>query len=187
MELTFREALHGYVAAAPEHAAGDAEGRRSGGRLGFRALARIEDIDRFEADPDHPIRLDGEVDYAPLGGSLPLRGGVLNVFVVRAGGRRMLYRLPFEAAGRRYVIVGEKRLPRPPTLANMTTLFTDLMEEGRSEPIARGILRVPPLEVLRFGLHVRVPGRGLLGSLGPALRFLLFSQRQLRAALPATS
>jgi hypothetical protein len=192
MRLTFREVLRGYVGHGVDHADGFADGRRSGGALTFSAVATIENLDTFETDPKHPALLEGTVDYAPIGRGLPIRDGVLHLFVPAADGRRLRYRIPFEAAGRRYEIRGEKRVSRRPSLRALTTLYVDLVEHrdaeetlSSSEPLARGWLRVPLVEAIRFPFTVRVPGRSRVSSVGPALRFLWFAQRQLAAPSPA--
>ena len=188
MKLTFREALRGYVAPSTDHAAGFAQGRLGGGALGFRALATIDDLDAFETDPTHPVALEGAVDYAPLGRDLPLRGGVLNLLVPGGGGRRLRYRIPFEAEGRRFEIVGEKRISRRSGFRDFTTLYVDLFEvhdaSPAPEPLARGRLHVPLAEALRFPFGMRGPGRSGLAALVPVFRFLRFVRREIAAPLP---
>ena len=184
MRLEFREVLKGFVGPGQSATNGFQAGRQSGGAFAFRAKATIEDLDAFEADPEHRARLEGEVDWAPLARGLPLRNSEVRVFVAREGGRAHIYQLSFERGERRFELRGEKRLGHRPTFRELTTLYVDLLEEGYEQPVARGILRVPLLEALRFGFHVRVPERGLLHSIGPALRFLRFSQRQMKMAVP---
>ncbi|MFQ5666796.1 MAG: hypothetical protein ACE5I7_10245 [Candidatus Binatia bacterium] len=186
MTLTFREALRGYVGQGADHAAGFADGRRSGGALSFRALATIDDLATFETDPMHTVALAGEIDYAPLGGCLPFRAGTIHLLVPHREGWRLLYRLPFEGRGRRCLLVGEKRIPKRPGFRDFTTLYTELFGEGDSEGsdspgelLARGQLRVPFGEALRFPFTLRVPGHGAASSLRPALRFFLFVRRQM--------
>jgi hypothetical protein len=176
MKLEFREVLRGVVGAAESAE----DGYQTGSAFSFQAKATIEDLDAFEADPEHRARLEGKVDWASLPDSPPLGSSEVRLFVPRAGGRAFLYRLSFESGGTRFELRGEKRLGARPTLREITTLYVDLFQEGDQQPVARGILRVPLGEALRFGFHVRVPGRGLLRSVGPALRFFRFSQRQLR-------
>ncbi len=188
MKLTFRETLRGYVAPAVDHATGFAQGRRSGKALSFQALATIEDLDAFESDPQHSVTLEGEVDYAPLGRGLLMRDAVIHLFVPGPQGRLLRYRIPFEADGRGYLLLGEKRIGRWPSFRAMTTLYAELFEETRgadartaAKPLARGQLRVPFTEAIRFPFTLRVPGYALVSSLRPALRFLWFSRRQLTA------
>jgi hypothetical protein len=184
-QLTFREALRGFLGRGPDHAAGFDDGRGRGGAVTFRAVATIDDLDAFGVAPTRPIALAGAIDYGPLGSELPLRGAQLELFARRDGELRFLYRLPFEASGRSYVLLGEKRLGSLATPTRLTTLYATLYETSVgadtpvSDPLARGILRVPLAEALRFPFAVRVAGRGALGSLWPALRFLVICEGEL--------
>lgn len=183
--LSFREMLQGFLGEGPDYESACADGRRRGQAFRYRALATISDLAAFEADPEHPVALEGSVDCAPLGLGLPLRGGSMNLFVERPAGRRILYRLPFEAPEGRFVLVGEKRLEGKRRWAEMTTLYADLYRQvgqgdPEGEPAARGILRVPVRVALALPLTMRSPGRSPFVALGAALRFLLFSARSLR-------
>lgn len=183
--LSFRELLQGFLGEGPDHESACADGWRRGQVFRYRALATISDLAAFEGDPEHPVALEGTVDYPPLGLGLPLGGGLMNLFVERPAGRRILYRLPFEAPGGHFVLVGEKRLEGKRRWREMTTLYTELYRlvgpggpEG--EPVARGILRVPVRAALALALTMRSPGRSPLIAPGAAARFLWFSARSLR-------
>ncbi len=183
--LSFREMLQGYLGDGPDHESACADGRRRGQLFRYRALATISDLAAFEGDPEHPVALEGTVDYPPLGLGLPLGGGLMNLFVERPAGRRILYRLPFEAPGGHFVLVGEKRLEGKRRWKEMTTLYAKLYrwaEQGDpvGEPMARGILRVPVRAALTLALTMRSPGRSPVVGLGAAVRFLRFSAGSLR-------
>jgi hypothetical protein len=185
LPLSFREMLQGFLGDGADHESACADGRRRGQMFRYRALAKIGDLAAFEADPEHPVALEGTVDYPPLGLGLPLRGGSMKLFVQRPEGRRILYRLPFEAPGARFVLVGEKRLEGRRRWREMTTLYAELYRwagqgDPVGEPMARGILRVPLRSALVLPLTMRSPGRSLLAGLGAAVRFLSFSARSLR-------
>lgn len=175
MKLSFRERLRGYVGNGADEAAGFAEGRRSGGAVSFAARATIDDLDAFEADPRHRVRLEGEAEYEPLGRGRLLEGAELQLLVPRPGGRALRYRLPFEVGGRRLELRGEKRIGAWPGYRSFTTLYVELLEEG--EPIARGRLHVPLGEALRFAFGMRGAG-GPLSGLAPGLRLLRFVLRE---------
>lgn len=184
--LTFRETLRGFLAEAPDHDAGVRAGRALGRAFAYHALVTIDTVAAFEADPEHPARLEGTVDYVPLGTGLPMDGGLVNLFVWREDGMRIIYRLPFRAGTDRFVLLGEKRLRRGAgRWQEMTTLFADLYradEEGRAVgmPLARGILRVALRDALLLPLTFRSPGNSALRTAGAALRFLRFASRELR-------
>jgi len=183
--LSFREMLQGFVGQGPDDESACADGRRRGQMFRYRALARINDLAAFEAEPEHPVALEGTVDYAPLGVGLPLRGGSMKLFVERPEGRRILYRLPFEAPGGHFVLLGEKRLEGRRRWREMTTLHAELYRsagqgDAVGEAVARGILRVPVRAALMLPLTMRSPGRSPVVGLGAAVRFLRFSARSLR-------
>jgi len=183
--LSFREMLQGYLGDGPDHESAWADGRRRGQTFRYRALATISDLAAFEGDQEHPVALEGTVDYPPLGLGLPLGGGLMNLFIERPPGRRILYRLPFEAPGRHFVLVGEKRLAGKRRWREMTTLYAELYHlvgqgDPLGEPVARGILRVPLRVALALPLTMRSPGRSPIVGLGAAARFLWFSARSLR-------
>jgi len=184
--LTFRETLRGFLAEAPDHDAGVRAGRALGRAFAYHALVTIDSVAAFEADSEHPARLEGTVDYVPLGTSLPMGGGLMNLFVRRQDGMRILYRLPFRAGSNRFVLVGEKRLGRGAgRWQEMTTLFADLYgadEEGQvvGMPLARGILWVALRDAVLLPLTFRSPGNPGLRTAVAALRFLRFVSRQLR-------
>jgi cholesterol oxidase len=187
VKLEFREALIGFFGPGASSEEGYRIGREAGHAFALRATAFIDDLEAFESDPEHKARLEGEIDWAPVGRALPLTAGALQLFVPRSFGRALTYRLRFQGEGKRFELRGEKRLGRRPGLRQLTTLYSDLFEEGEEEPVYRGILRVPIAEALRFGLEIRVPGKGFLGSLGATSRFLRFAQRQLLASVKARS
>lgn len=183
--LSFREMLQGYLGDGPDHESACANGRRRGQLFRYRTLATICDLAAFEGDPEHPVALEGTVDYPPLGLGLPLGGGLMNLFVERPAGRRILYRLPFEAPEGRFVLVGEKRLEGRRPWREMTTLYAELYclvgpSDAEGEPVARGILRVPVRAALTLPLTMRSPGGSPLVALRAAVRFLRFSARSLR-------
>jgi hypothetical protein len=153
--------------------------------LVVRGVATIVDLDRLEADPAHPAALTGEIDWAPRWYALPISEGRISLFVPHAAGRAHVYDIAFEAGGCRWRLRGEKRLLARASLHAMTTLYVDLVQEGRPDKVACGILRVPLLEALRFPLTVRAPGRGTRASLRAARRFFRFARRALRASGPA--
>lgn len=183
--LSFREMLQGFLGDGPDHESAWADGRRRGQTFCYGALATIGDLAAFEADPEHPVALEGTVDYPPLGLGLPLGGGSMKLFVERPAGRRILYRLPFEAPGGHFVLVGEKRLEGKHRWREMTTLYAELYRlvgpgDPEGKPVARGILRVPVRAALTLALTMRSPGQSPVVGLGAAVRFLRFSARSLR-------
>ena len=132
--LRFQERMGGHVGIdEPEPLAGSARGRRENTPLQFDVEIRIEDLGRFLRVADHAAHLSGTVTFEPLGGRIPIRDGVFNLFTVdpRTGIRRMTYAFRFTAAdGRSYFLQGHKEIHDDPgaldVIPDMTTLFTTL-------------------------------------------------------------
>ena len=132
--LRFQETMEGHVGIDErEPLAGTARGRRENTPLRFDVEIRIEDLGRFLRVADHAARLSGTVTFEPLGGRIPIRDGVFNLFTVdpRTGIRRMTYAFRFTAAdGRLYFLQGHKEIHDDPgaldVIPDMTTLFTTL-------------------------------------------------------------
>jgi len=108
--LLFQETMGGHVGIGEsEPRAGSARGRRENAPLRFDVEIRIEDLGRFLRVADHAAQLSGTVTFEPLGGRLPIRDGLFNLFSVdaRTGIRRMTYAFRFTAAdGRVYFLHG---------------------------------------------------------------------------------
>jgi uncharacterized protein (DUF362 family) len=132
--LQFRETMGGHVGIDErEPLAGSARGKRESTPLRFDVEIRIEDLGRFLRVADHAAQLSGTVTFEPLGGRLPIRDGVFNLFTVdpRTGIRRMTYAFRFTAAdGQLYFLHGNKEIHDDPgaldVVPDMTTLFTTL-------------------------------------------------------------
>jgi len=132
--LRFQERMGGHVGIdESEPPAGSARGQRENTPLQFDVEIRIEDLGRFLRVADHGAHLSGTVTFGPLGGRIPIRDGVFNLFTVepRTGIRRMTYAFRFTAAdGHAYFLYGYKEIHDDPgaldVIPDMTTLFTTL-------------------------------------------------------------
>ena len=188
--LRFGEAMRGYMGPGDEHRAGYEAGKSAGRSVEFRVTIVIGDIDRFLDDPEHEAMVDGEVDIAGIGSRMPIEAGRFHLMCRREGRRRMLYHLPFQHEGRRYVLSGEKRIEDDPGFdvwKDSTTLFAELAEVGADgvafgPPVLRGVLRISPLGVLRQLATFRTLGtRGPLAAASTHIRFMRFFSREIRA------
>src|SRR5690242_9244474 len=98
--------------------------------LRFDASVRIPDLGRFLEDPEHRAELAGSVTCAGLGGTMPIRDGVFELFVVDAssGLRQLRYSFHFSPSeGTSYYLYGHKDVHDDPgvdVLQDMTCLYT---------------------------------------------------------------
>ena len=102
--LAFQEAMAGAVGDRP---------------LSFEVKIRIGDLGRFLGEPEHRAELTGTVTCPGLGGTMPVRDGVFQLFVVDApsGVRQLRYSFHFTAAGGgTYYLYGHKDVHDDPGL-----------------------------------------------------------------------
>ena len=189
--LRFQETMGGHVGIdEPEPLAGSARGRRENTPLRFDVEIRIEDLGRFLRVADHAAHLSGTVTFAPLGGRIPIRDGVFNLFTVdpRTGIRRMTYAFGFTAAdGQPYFLRGHKEIHDDPgaldVVPDMTTLFTTL-HRGQDEqaPVyAAGELTFDLKEAPAMAASMKVEGtNSLLRKAAAYTAFASFAYGALR-------
>ena len=148
--LRFQETMGGHVGIdESEPLAGSARGQRENTPLQFEVEIRIDDLGRFLRVADHAAQLSGTVTFGPLGGRLPIRDGVFNLFSVDPGTgiRRMTYAFRFTAPdGQLYFLHGHKEIHDDPgaldVVPDMTTLFTILYRgpDEQAPVYAAGVL-----------------------------------------------
>ena len=133
--LRFTEEMKGFVGFGElDHERGFAEGRRRETSLMFHLTIRIDDVDRFVADPMHEGSATGWVGCDQLGGQLAVERGVFNLFVDDEDPRqtRMLYRLWFaDSVGHPLTLSGFKEVKDDPGLdlwQDTTTLFVRVLQ-----------------------------------------------------------
>ncbi|UYG08279.1 hypothetical protein [Halomonas sp. M4R1S46] len=167
--IAFEETMQGaFALGETDPDAGAAAGRHAGTRLAMHAEVAIDDLAAFVADPEHPGRLSGRVDFPPLGVDLAAPSGVFRLFSqarVDGTGRRMVYELGFTADGAAHYLAGEKRLhddPGPDLWRDTTTLYARLHrgEDAGGEVVGAGVLElgVPQLTALLSTLRVTGDG-----------------------------
>jgi cholesterol oxidase len=143
----FDETMTGFAAVGEtDPRTGEARGKQDGTRLEFRVHARMDDMERFIEDARHQGTLTGDVTFAPLGGTFPIRNGRIHLFDLDpdTGVLRMVYAFSFTAAdGRTYHLQGQKNLKNDDTglRTDITHLFTTIHAgEDETAPIhAAGI------------------------------------------------
>jgi hypothetical protein len=163
IRLEFTEEMKGYVTPGEsDYDRGYETGVERDNFLMVHLTIKIDDVDRFVADPRHEATAEGHMRYAPLGGDMPVERGVFNLFVdeIDPPRKRMLYRLFIRgAAGESLTLTGFKEVKDDPGFdvwRDNTTLFTRILrghvgaaEETQAEAVASGIIQVRPRDFLR--------------------------------------
>jgi predicted acylesterase/phospholipase RssA len=164
--LRFSETMRGAVAfGTSDH------GRPEG--LAVNLTVEVGGLNRFLADPHHSAQLTGWVTSDALGGKLPIKNGLFNLFVDDGDPyhRKMLYRVHFrDQAGHPLTLSGTKIVPRGLGFhpwRDTTTLVTKLFQgdvgpqrEDDAVPVAAGNLRLTPLGLSRQLISFRASGPG---------------------------
>jgi cholesterol oxidase len=163
VRLEFTEEMKGYVTPGEsDYDRGFETGRERDNVLMVHLTIKIDDVDRFVADPRHEATAEGYLRCVTLGGDLPVEMGVFNLFVDEADleRKRLLYRLFLRgAAGELLTMTGFKEVKDDPGFdvwRDNTTLFTRILrghvkaaEETHAEAVASGIIHVRPLDFLK--------------------------------------
>ncbi|HLM55295.1 MAG TPA: patatin-like phospholipase family protein [Pyrinomonadaceae bacterium] len=154
--LRFTEKLKGFVGfGAADFAEGFARGKADGDGFEADLTVKVSGVNRFITTPEHEASIEGSVVCERLGGRLPVRGGVFNVFVDEGdpAHKKVLYRLFFDGGdGAALTLAGFKDLKDDPgfdSFDDATTVFVKLYrgavsaeEEGTAEVLAAGRLGV---------------------------------------------
>ena len=148
--LRFRETMAGYFSPGESDPARGAElGRVEQSQLRFDVEIRINDLGRFVKISEHSAELTGTVTCARLGGTLPIRDGVFNLFTIdeTTGVRQMVYSFRFTATdGATYCLQGTKQIHseagESSVLTDMTRLSTTVYrgEDAQAPVYGAGVL-----------------------------------------------
>lgn len=141
--FTFSEVMAGpFALGATDPVAGEAAGRAAGTTLTMHGTIRIEDLDNFMSNAQHPGSISGRIDFAPLGLDVPSTSGVFKLFSPTGDPKMkyMVYELGFNAGGKSYYMAGHKDVKQASVIdlwQATTTLYT-LLHAGSdsSGPIA---------------------------------------------------
>lgn len=188
--LRFTEVMTGWVAlGATDPSHGDVRGRAEGTRLSFKLTIRIDDVQRFVADPGHAACAVGWIECEALGGRLPVQRGEFNLFVVDSPRtRRMLYRLEFaDTVAHQLTLLGHKEVKDDAgrdLWLDTSTLFTQVFIGHGAEPndavvTAAGILHIRPTDFLRQLMTCRTSGPSLSDHVSALCLFGSFFLGQL--------
>lgn len=192
--LNVTEWMKGYVGfGRTDSDAGFIHGLEHDTPFAHEVVIRIDDIDRFIAEPAHAATMDGAIFCERLGGRRPVAGGAFNMLVDASnpGLKLMFYRLPFEGAdGTRYTMLGHKTIRDDRSLdlwSDITTLSMRLFEGDvpgpevttaalgpanmPPTPVAAGVLHIEALDGFRSARSFQSPGSTPLQASDAVLKF----------------
>ncbi|MCL7420104.1 MAG: patatin-like phospholipase family protein [Methylobacter sp.] len=162
--LQFKETMTGgFSLDASDPQDGKTKGRQAGTQLAMHATVSIDDMEAFVKDAEHPGRLTGTIDFAPLGMGMVADTGVFNLFKPTDDPKLtlMVYELGFEHQGQAYYLAGRKEV-RDGSVFKLwpetTTLYTQLHKgTDKSGPvIGAGILTLGPVDLMKLVSTVTV-------------------------------
>jgi cholesterol oxidase len=184
--LEFTEKMRGFITfGEDDFDKGFRQGKRSRTALMFHVTVRMDDIERFVEDEQHPATITGHVESDALGGRLDVEQGWFNLFVEAGehGERKLMkYRLFLrDGEGHPITLRGFKEVEDDPGFdvwPDTSTLFTYIYA-GHVEPegdddaeiVASGILHIRPtdfaVQCTTFRVHPahRVDAIGRFGAL----------------------
>ncbi|HKP72503.1 MAG TPA: patatin-like phospholipase family protein [Pyrinomonadaceae bacterium] len=186
--LSFTEVVKGYVGfGATDYREGFRQGREGGGELEAHLTIRVAGVNRFITTPEHEASIEGFVVCDKLGGRLPVKGGVFNIYVDEGDPTRkqVLYRVLFDdAQGNPLTLAAFKELHDDPgmdALSDINELFVKLFrgevsggEEATAEVLAAGILRVGMVAFLKQLTTFRVDAPTVADRAAALARFGVF-------------
>jgi cholesterol oxidase len=170
--LQVTEWMKGYLGlGASDPDAGFIKGIESNAFFVHEMLIKIDDVDRFVADPEHGAVMDGYVNFAAFGGKRPVTGASFKMFVDGKvpGLKYMKYRIPFTNDKQEpLTMYGHKTIHNDKTLdlwSDTTTLYTSVYtgnlvapEPPTTPALARGIIHIEKLDLFKSMMSFRAPG-----------------------------
>jgi cholesterol oxidase len=168
--LSFDEEMAGFIVPGATDPLSAVTERSPGHLLSFRLTIRIDDLDRFLAQPEHLARAEGWVQAAHCGGRQVVERGWFNLFAPGSspGSRVMRYQLWFtDGDGRPRTLSGWKDVREGPVTHmwhDTSTLHTRLLRghippEGDSAEIdGAGTLHIEPTDLAATLCSFRAEG-----------------------------
>ena len=156
--IQFKETMAGYFTLDEiDPKQGAVTGKQQRSKLAMHAQVDIEDIEQFVANGDHPGRLSGTVDFAPLGEGMQAHSGVFNLFfpAEEPQTKFMVYELGFNHLGQEYYLAGKKVVRDDLAFdlwSDTTTLYTTLHKgtDKQAEVIGAGILTLGVKDLVKL-------------------------------------
>lgn len=198
--FTFREAMSGHMAiGATDPVLGESAGRTDRSKIKLDLQIAIRGLETFLSDPDHAGQISGAVVCDALGGRLPIRNGLFNLFTDEgdASDKRFRYQVTFaDAVGHQLELVGEKFVHDDPGFdvwSDTSTLYFRVTRvdssPDTSEVVGAGVVRIGVLSFLKELTTFNVQGASVTGRAQLLGRFMqLFAGKlwdvYLRRLLP---
>ena len=164
--IEFDETMAGpFVLGESEPKIGSSRGESEDSRLAMHATVRIPDLQTFIADPDHWGKLEGTIEFPPLGNDLSATMGAFNLFSPTKDPqlKLMIYELGFSADGKPCYLAGQKRVRDDSGFdlwSDTTTLYTTLHEglDRSGMVLGAGVLSLKIRDLADLLTTVRVTG-----------------------------
>ena len=161
--LSFTEDMKGHISFGEmDYDQGMREGIQHATTLNVHLTITVDGVHHFVTDPQHDAAIEGYVECAALGGTLPVEKGRFNLFVDQGDPtiKKMLYHLYFyDRTGHPVTLSGFKLIrddQRFDAWADTTTLFTrilaghvELAEVEKAGVVASGIITIHLLDFLK--------------------------------------
>ncbi|HRD78202.1 MAG TPA: GMC oxidoreductase, partial [Hyphomicrobiaceae bacterium] len=168
--VEFTERMAGFLStASADYQSGMAAGKSAGTEFAFTATIRVDDIARFESDPEHAGRISGTALCPQLSADpLDIADGRFNLMrpdPTRVETRRFDYQMQLISRdGRRFRFAGHKVVRADAGVTDLwrdtTTLFVDLVEETGTGATAKGILTIAATDFARQLTTLKGTGGG---------------------------
>ncbi|HJX84227.1 MAG TPA: hypothetical protein VJ723_07780 [Candidatus Angelobacter sp.] len=186
--FTVSELMKGYITLGDTNIlSGYKTGLFAGTYIETQLTLTCDDVDRFVNDPAHAAVPSGVVISPALGGTLPLVGGVFQLFVEGENNfmRLMNYRLFFNGTQGPMTLTGFKCLSDNPSASiwfDCTWLWTRIFpghvtadqEEGLT-PLAAGVVNLYLLDFIKWNIFsFKTGGRGIFTPLIGFIQFFVF-------------
>jgi predicted patatin/cPLA2 family phospholipase len=186
--LRFTEEVKGYAGfGATDYHHGFDQGRADESYVETQMTIHVDGVNRFITTPEHQASIGGVVLCDHLGGRLPIRRGIFNIFVDEGDPtrKRVTYRIFFDdAQGDTLTLSGFKDLHDDPGmdfLSDVTMVFTKIYrgtvlgdEEETADVVAAGIMRVGMITFLKQLATFRAEGPTLADRTSALTRFGVF-------------
>jgi hypothetical protein len=167
-KMSFSEDMKGNFAFGDlPYAQAEQIGKQRNQAISFHANMKIDNMDRFLNSPGHEARIEGYINYPPLGGQLPITSGKFNLFAVDpdTGDRQMRYQITFKGKdGKTYLLDGIKNIKDEAgfdVFSDNTTLFTKIYEGGTTSGrvVSTGVMHISLWDTLRLvqSINVQAP------------------------------
>jgi hypothetical protein len=167
-KMTFTEDMKGNFAFGDlPFSTAEKIGKQRGQAISFHANMKIDNMDRFLNSPGHEARIEGYINYPPLGGKLPITSGKFNLFAIDpdTGERQMRYQITFKGNdGKTYLLDGIKNIKDESgfdIFSDNTTLFTKIYEGGTTNGrvVSTGVMHISLWDTLRLvqSINIKAP------------------------------